>query len=237
MAEVTLFHFRDRDTLLNRLHPLTKVTIMLALSTALAQSEMPRALFLLSFLVVCALLIRLPFGNYRRELRFFLIMGTVMALARSLHAEHWTEVFAVVSRFAAIVLMGLIFADTTAPDDLARAIGGAMEPIFHGRGYRMGATLELTLSTVPFLFDVAFQVSQARKARGESAWHHPIRRIVSYGTTVFDLLLQRAQELESALRARNFSPDRKRSSIRFGRIDLLTVVITLATVVVLIIFI
>lgn len=228
MAEVRLFHFRDRDTLLNRLHPLTKVAGMLALSSALAQASLPRSTFLLLFLAACAFAIRLPIGDYHRELRFFIIMGTVMAVARAMHAQHWADPASAVVRFAAIVLMGLLFADTTAPDDLARAIGGALEPLFHQRGYRIGATLELTLSTVPMLFDVAFQVSQARRARGESAWHHPVRRIVSYGTTVFDLLLQRAEELEAALRARCFTPDAPRDLVAFRPVDLAAFGLTIA---------
>ena len=89
--------------------------------------------------------------------------------------------------------------------------------------------MELTLSTIPLLFDVASQVSQARKARGESVWRHPVRRIVSYGSTVFTLLLQRAEELESALRSRNFDPDALRDGIPFNRCDV--ILLSLTTVV------
>ncbi|MDD3942006.1 MAG: energy-coupling factor transporter transmembrane component T [Sphaerochaetaceae bacterium] len=229
MVEVSLFHFRDRDTLLNRSHPLTKIACLLACSTFIARSGALRALLCLILFATLALIIRLPIRSYRRELRFFFVMGTLMAVASALHFRSWEMPTAIVARFAAIVLMGLLFSDTTAPDDLARAIGHALEPIFPKRGYRAGATLELTLSTIPLLFDVASQVSQARKARGESVWRHPVRRIVSYGSTVFTLLLQRAEELESALRSRNFDPDALRDGIPFNRCDV--ILLSLTTVV------
>lgn len=226
MAEVTLFHFRDRDTMLNRSHPLTKIICMLAFSTTLASPHLPRSTAMLVILVIIAAVIRLPFTRYGKELQFFLIMGSIMGMARALGATSWTEPVTVILRFASIVIMGLVFADTTAPDDLSRSIGHMLEPILHARGYRIGVTLELTLATVPLLLDVASEVSDARKARGESVWRHPIGRIVSYGSTVFTLLLQRAEELEAALRARSFNPDAPRDGLGFSTDDVMLALIS-----------
>jgi len=151
-------------------------------------------------------------------------MGSIIGLAHYLSSRQLQAPLVATLRFASIVLMGIIFADTTAPDDLSRAIGTFLSPIPQLNGYRIGATLELTLSTIPLIFDVVHLVSEARKARNESVWRHPVRRIVSYSSTVFTLLLERAEEMEAALTARNFNPNAKRDTFTFSYRDSLLMV-------------
>jgi energy-coupling factor transporter transmembrane protein EcfT len=115
----------------------------------------------------------------------------------------------------------MLFADTTAPDDISKAIGNFLGPLFGNAGYRVGWILELTLSTIYLLFDVTAQVSMARKARGESAWKNPIKRVVSFSTTIFDLLLLKAMQLEEALVARNFNIENRQAKIKFTYRDIL----------------
>lgn len=234
MVELNLFHFRDRKTFLNRTHPLAKTVALLIFSTLMARSDLGRIVAILVVFCLVAVSIRIPLGSYRRELRFFMVMATIIGVARAIGAESWQDPATAVLRFAAIVLMGLLFADTTAPDDISRAIGSLLAPLPGIHGYRIGATLELTLSTIPLLFDVAFQVSQARQARCESSWHHPVRRIVSYGTAVFTLLLERAEDLEAALRSRNFNADAKRDTMPLGYRDSILVAASAGIAVVLV---
>ena len=236
MVEVNLFHFRDRKTFLNLTHPLTKTVSLLIFSTLMARSGLSRIVIILLLFCLMALAIRIPVGRYRRELRFFFIMGAVIGIARSFGAETWQEPTTAVLRFASIIIMGVLFADTTAPDDISRAVGRILAPIPGVKGYRIGATMELTLSTIPLLFDVAFQISQARKARCESTWHHPLRRIVSFGTSVFTLLLERAEDLEAALKARNFNADAKRDTMSFGLRDTILTIASVSIATVLFLF-
>ena len=228
MVEVNLFHFRDRNTFLNLSHPLAKIFTLLLLSSLLAQAHLLRLLLIFGLFCSVAISLRIPLGQYRRELRFFLIMGIIIGLAQYLNTHHLKDTLRVTLRFATVVLMGILFTDTTAPDDLSRAIGSTLEPIPKIPGYRIGATIELTLATIPLLFDVAHQVFEARKARNESIWRRPVRRIVSYISAVFTLLLEKAEDLEIALKARNYNPDAKRDTIAFSYRDLILVSFTIS---------
>lgn len=144
-----------------------------------------------------------------------------MAVIRYVSTTSLNSALTTILRFTTIVFLGMLFADTTAPDDISKAIGNFLGPLFGNAGYRVGWILELTLSTIYLLFDVTAQVSMARKARGESAWKNPIKRVVSFSTTIFDLLLLKAMQLEEALVARNFNIENRQAKIKFTYRDIL----------------
>ncbi|WP_422478116.1 energy-coupling factor transporter transmembrane component T family protein [Pleomorphochaeta sp. DL1XJH-081] len=228
MVEVNLFHYHDRNTFLHRANPISKIIAMLMISTALIRTTLLQTSVLSLFFIIIATAIRLPIGRYRRELRFFILMATIIALARWSSAEQWDQIALSVIRFATIVSMGMLFADTSSPDDIARSVGSLLERIPGVKGYRIGATLELTVSTIPLLFDASLQVSQARRARGEAYWRNPIPKIVSLGSTVFALLLERAEYLEAALTARLYNPDADRGSFGYRTVDVVILGVTFA---------
>ncbi len=227
MVEVNLFHYHERPTFLHRMNPVAKIVVLLMFSTALTQISLVATIFLMLLLCIVALLVRVPIGRYQRELRFFIIMGTIIALARWANTGLWEEALHALLRFATIVCMGILFADTSAPDDIARSVGGLLARLPWIPGYRIGSTIELTISTIPLLFDAASQISYARRARSENRWKHPIKRIVSYVSAVFDLLLIRAEYLESALRARLYDADAPRQSFGFRFTDAALILVSL----------
>lgn len=232
MVEVNLLHFHDKGTFLHRANPVSKIVALLIISTALIHATLLETILLSIEILVVASAVRLPVKRYRKELRFFFLMGTVIAVARLTHDAHVTETFHAVLRFGIIVCMGMLFAYCSAPDDIARSVGSLLDRIPKVPGNRIGATLELTVSSIPLLFDAALQISQARKSRGERQWRHPVRSIVSYGSAVFSLLLERAEYLEAALRARLYQPDAKRVSFGYSKIDMVLVSTTLLSVMV-----
>ena len=212
MAEVMLFHFRDRRTFLNQTNPLIKILLTLLFSYTLVHGNLATVLVIFAMLAISSAIIRLPIGSFRRELRFFLLMGTIIAVSQLLSTHNTLTTLTAVIRFLDIVLMGMIFADTTAPDDLSRSLGALLSHLPWVHGGRIAATLELTLTTIPLLFDASAQIHEARLARLENPWHHPIRRILSYASAVFTLLLERAEDLGMALDARSFDVDAKRET-------------------------
>lgn len=236
MVEIKLFHFRQKGNFLNNTHPLAKIISLFILSSLIAKNTMLTSLLLLICFIVISIIIKLPLRNFIKELRFFLIMALFMAIIKYVSTNSFLDALVTLLRFSTIVFMGLIFADTTASDDISRAIGNLLGPIFGSIGYKIGSTMELTLSTIYLLFDVSAQVSLARKARGESPWRNPIARVVSFSTTIFDLLLLKAQQLEEALIARNFDISKKRSSLKFDYKDALFVFVVALIGVILFIF-
>ena len=228
MVELNLFHYSDRGTFLHRVNPITKIGALLLFSLLISIISFTGfVLFLLSFLVLLWV-IALPILQYRREFRFFLMMGTIIGCVRALQGNGWEDPFSAVVRFASIICMGIIFADTSAPDDISRAVGHTLSYIPRVHGNRIGTTIELTISTIPLLFDISMEVYVSRKARGEQAWKHPVRYIVSYTSTIFEHMLDRAQILERALTARYFNPDADRGHFGYTWRDLIVVMVSIA---------
>jgi energy-coupling factor transporter transmembrane protein EcfT len=122
------------------------------------------------------------------------VMALMIGGVRLLVSRQVGDALTAVIKFLAIVLLGILFSDSTAPDDLARAFP------------KWGAPLQMTLALIPLVSDSAYQISQARKARGESPWSNPFKRIASYVTSLLDLLLEKSGELEVALKARWYDP-------------------------------
>jgi energy-coupling factor transporter transmembrane protein EcfT len=77
------------------------------------------------------------------------------------------------------------------------------------------------------LFDVASQVREARICRQEPLWRHPIHRIVSYGSAIATLLLERAEDLAAALEARAYDVDAQRDTLPLRPYDTVVLGITL----------
>ena len=219
MVEVTLFHYREGKTLLHRTHALVKLAAVLALSTLLANAALPRLVAMGTLFALLAWQVRLPLRRQARQLRFFLLMGALIAIARLWVTAQPREALVALLRFETLVAMGMLLADTTVVEELARGIGALLAKIPGVPGHRVGATLELTLATIPLLFDIAAQGALARKARLESPWRHPLRRIVSYATMELAMLLERAEDLDMALRARKEQPNQAIACSRLTKVE------------------
>ncbi len=194
MVELNLFRYHHRKSFLNKAHPLAKLIALFLLSTLLLKGSLLRVSILLILLVVSAFVLTLPLKHYLWELKFFVVMALMIGGVRLLVSDQVGDALTAVIKFLAIVILGILFSDSTAPDDLARAFP------------KWGAPLQMTLALIPLVSDSAYQISQARKARGESPWSNPFKRIASYVTSLLDLLLEKSGELEAALKARCYDP-------------------------------
>ncbi|MDT4761342.1 energy-coupling factor transporter transmembrane component T [Sphaerochaeta sp. PS] len=218
MAEALIFHYREQRAFLNRCNPLAKVASVLILLIPLARAPYKLALILLLPLVVLSLTQRLPLRRYGKELTFFFFMAVIIAITEYLATRSPLGTLAACLRFLAIILCGMLLADSTAPDDLARSLGSVLSKIPFVDGWAIASSIELTISMVPLIFDVTNQVTTARKARMERN-RHPIRNLTSLGESIFTLLLDRAEELAWALDARSFDPSRARRALPYSAPD------------------
>lgn len=215
MSEGLIFHYREGTSLLNRTHPLAKLILLMCLSVILSGASPFMTVFVGILLMTAAVSVRLPFLSTARESVFFVILACAMGLSQWFSSHELVPALTVAGRFLLIVLGGVILADTTAPDDLARAVGATVSKIPGVKGWRLASAMELTISIIPMIFDVAVQTREARTARGERGWRHPVRRTYGYVMTLFILLLDRMEELSEALEGRSFNPDTPRTGIKW----------------------
>ncbi len=219
MAEALIFHYREQKAFLNRCNPLTKLICILAVLILLANASFAVTSALLIPLVVLAITQGLPLARYGKELRFFVVMTLLIGFTEFLATRAFLPSFTACLRFLAIILSGMLLADSTAPDDLARSLGSVLDRIPFIDGWAVASSIELTLFMIPLIFDVTEQVTTARKARMEKS-RHPIRSIKAVAASIFTLLLDRSEELAWALEARSFDPSRARGTMPYTKDDL-----------------
>lgn len=219
MAETLIFHYRKQDTLLGKTHPLVKAGATLALCISVFSLSLPGILVILSAFVLLAVSIRLPIGSFRREIVYFSILLAMILLTEYLVAFVFLDALAAGLRFVCVILLGLLIADTTAPDELARTLGSFLDRIPFINGWAVASSVELTLCLLPMIFDAAQQASEARKARLQG-WKHPLRAIVSLSGSILSLLLDKAEDFANALEARHFDYAKSRPSMRLNQRDL-----------------
>lgn len=225
MAEALIFHYREQHTLLCRANPVVKFLAVLILCIVLIRSSLAGVLLIALMLVSGAVIQKLPITHYKRELRFFAILMVLILITEYLaHQDILLSTTAAI-RFFCIILCGMLIADATAPDDLARALGNLLDRIPFVHGAVVASTIELTLSILPLIFDASLEVVTARKARLERR-KNPYTAITSLSSSIFSLLLDKAQELSLALEARNFDPNRKRPGLPYSTSDLFLLVLT-----------
>ncbi len=219
MAEGLIFHYREQKAFLNRCNPLTKLLSILAILILLAGASFAVTIAILAPLILLCITQRLPLRRYGKELRFFLVMTALIGITEYIATGLPLPSITACLRFLAIILSGMLLADSTAPDDLSRSLGSVLDKIPCIDGWAVASSIELTLSMIPLIFDVTEQITIARKARMEKS-RHPIRSITSVTVSIFSLLLDRAEELTWALQARAFDPSRKRRTLPYTKSDL-----------------
>ena len=215
MAHSLIFHYRAQNTFLGKSNPLSKLLILIFLCVPLAKASLPYAATVCAVLLCIFLAIRLPLSRFKASLAFFLIIALLIALTEPGGVK---ASLAAMLRFLDFILLSLLFADTTDPDDLARCLGRPLDAIPLVDGYVVASTMQLTLSMIPLVFDVADRVLTAQTAR-LSPKRHPVRYLYTLSSGIFSNLLRTAEALSDALDSRLYDPQRPQKGLGFHAVD------------------
>ncbi len=220
MAEALIFHYREQHTLLSRANPLTKFISVIAVCIVLF-SLSPTGLVVVTLALALAMgAQRLPIIRYRRELRYFGFILLFIIATEYLATKSTTSTAAAALRFIAIIESGLLLTDCTAADDLARSLGSVLDRIPFIDGWAVASTIEMTLALLPMIFDASLEVVTARKARLERR-RRPLSSLVGLASSIFSLILDKAEDLSLALESRHWEPSRPRRQLPYSAIDAL----------------
>lgn len=228
MAEALIFHYRQADNLLTRLNPNTKLVCLLSYSITIssAPSLAVYPLFLLCLIIAAA--IRLPWKEYVKESIFFLVIALLMGISACFHEEGILSAVSSPLSFLSMVLASMLLDDTTMPDELSRSLGSALSHVIGKYAYILSSLMEITLSMIPVIIDSTICMHEARKARGASFFHHPLRSVSELSVSILSDLLDKAEMYMDALYSRSYDPERKRSCAPYRAPDVL--IICLSTV-------
>ncbi len=214
MAERLIFHYHDRKTIAHSLDPRSKMFTLFVLTLSLLNLNTTGFLLMLPYLALALITARMPVRAYRKEIIFFVGFSVMIFLMRWWGSGNPITAITAAGRFFSVVVMGLILSDTTSPNEMSLAIYWILKPFSKEFASNTAAKLNLTVSFFPVIFDASKEIQEARRSRHEDARRQPLRRLVSIGRQLFDLLLDRAEEISYALESRCFTP-----SIMHGRLD------------------
>lgn len=214
-----IFHYREQDTLLGRANPLAKLFLLLATCITASGATLAAAIGILVLLGGVMALIRLPLASYVRDLRFFAVMGLLILLVNGLSTRDWTLAMLLTLRFLDIILVAIIFSDTTDFWDLSCSVAPILDLVPFVNGWRVASTIQLTIMLVPMVFEATGQVRDAQQARG-AFLGNPVRVLATYAMQVMETLLDKLEDVSDSLEARLFDPDTRRESLPMRTEDL-----------------
>ena len=228
MAEALIFHYRQADNLLTRLNPNTKLVCLLSYSITIssAPSLAVYPLFLLCLIIAAA--IRLPWKEYVKESIFFLVIALLMGISACFHEEGIFSALSSSLSFLSMVLASMLLADTTMPDELSRSLGSALSHVIGKYAYTLSSLMEITLSMIPVIIDSTICMYEARKARGASFFHHPVRSVSELSLSILSDLIDKAETYTDALYSRSYEPEGKRSPAPYRAADVITICLSAA---------
>jgi len=230
---VNIFHYRDIDTPLHNLAPITKIILTLVISSLIIKSSIIFTSSIAVTLFLLLILIKVPLRNYAKEGIYFFFLLSVISISHYISSENIVGTIQITLAFISMIMVSVILIDTTAFNDIASTIGSFLSIISPKLGYRIATTIELTLHMIPLFFDSASELRTARKARGQKMNRHVIRNVVEYVSALFAITFIKVEHLELALKARLFDPDREREFIRVRKKDLFVLLVATFLIIIL----
>jgi energy-coupling factor transport system permease protein len=236
---VTLTLYVPADTLLHRLHPVTKLGLLVAFVVSAFLVDRPEVLLPLTVAVGALLIVAGGLPNLRR-------FAPILVLVFAFTVVIWTFFYggALVPtrggfmyglsmgiRLDTFLITGLLFLTTTRVEEVAYALGRLHVP------YVVGFTLTLAFRLVPVFFDAAVTIVQAQRCRGldmrRGGLFARLRHFVPVIVPVFMGALRRADRMAMALELRGFNSGRPRTTYlraAAGPRDFVAAAIALGTV-------
>ncbi len=206
---MNIFHYRPEGSYLHSLHPLTKILILILLSTLSVSGSILFCFFTLIAAVTLAFTSRLPLLRYTKELSYFSILIAIVALSRYLTSSSSEMAARTVFMFLSMILFSIILMDSTPVDDTGKAVALLFTPFGKVTKSKVAATIELTLVMIPLFLDTAHTMMQARKARGERFWKRPVHSTASFVEGLLTQVFRDLERLEAALISRHYTVEKR----------------------------
>ncbi len=214
-----IFHYRAQSTLLGNANPITKLLLLIFFCVT-ATGERPSIVIAQGLLLLFTmLLIKLPLLSYARDLLFFVVMALLILFCNLLATHDWNASCTPALRFLDVILLGIIFSDTTDFWDLSCALAPILDHIPFVHGWRVASMVQLAIMLVPLTFEATSRVREAQTARC-SFRRGTLTRLIVYASSVMETILDKLEEVSDGLEARLFDADRKRSAPPYGKADL-----------------
>lgn len=212
MAVLTVFHFADRNSPLNRADPRAKLFCMAGLTIAAFLVTTAGDLVLILLLAAAYGWCRVSPLRPLWESRVFLLFVAVATVSRIVSGHLTAEAFASGGAFALQLLIALLasnlFSKSTSPSAIRDAIVWLARPIPGFDANRLGFLFMTTLALVPALVDAASTSREALVARCLRIRRRPFYSIRVATMALLRSAFERATTLAYAVEARGYRIER-----------------------------
>lgn len=227
MAQALIFHYRPSDNFLVKMNPNAKLIALLSYSIVISSSQ-PASVFILALIpLFISFAIKLPAARYIKESAFFIVLAVIMFISSLASEGDITKVAASPVAFLSMVLAAILLTDSTMPDDLSRSLGSALSHVFGKAAYVLSAIIEITLAMIPTIIDSALGMVEARKARGEVFFSHPIHSISQLSVSILSDILDKAEIYIDALYSRGYDASKRRSTFSYSFSDAVVIILSI----------
>lgn len=237
---MNLFLYLDRDSVVHRLDPRTKLFLMLGSFAVAVVVLTPARLTLLLAVLLCYGAVGKTLGNLRRIWLLLLSIAAVSIVSWSVFAAGETPLFWRVTReglefgigaaikIDSMIVSGLIFLSTTKAEEIVLSLIRLRVP------FPAAFAFSLAIRLVPTVIGTAVTVTEAQRSRGlDTERGGPIARLRTYTpllVPIFLHTLRNTDQLAKALESRGFGARHERTSfleIGFHRRDVVALVLGL----------
>lgn len=228
MAELNIFHYIPRKSMIHQMDGRVKLICTILLTVAAGIANRTGDLALLTVVLVVALRVStLPVKNFFTELRYFLFLigfvlvinawsipGTPILASLPRYSPTWEGLISGLMygwRLILILLIATLLAGTTSLSILKNVIEWFLRPIPFVPAARVATMFSLTFVLLPLVFDQASEMREAQKARGIEGRKSLIARVKFL---IFPLLLHTfmgADEMVQAMESRCYSEVRTKA--------------------------
>jgi biotin transport system permease protein len=224
MAELNIFHYFPKPSLLHNMDGRIKLACMILFAIA---ASMAARIFdfivLTSVLVIALISAGLPLNKLVAEIKYFLFLIGMVILFHSWSVPGTPVPYFPMSGFSRegltsgvlfgwrlILIIGIcaLLTGTTSLASLKNVIEWLLRPIPFIRETRVATMFSLTFVLIPLIFDQAAEMLEAQKARGIENRKNPVLQVRFLALPLLIQTFRRADEMVQAMESRCYSEER-----------------------------
>jgi len=221
MAELNLFHYLPKKSIIHNLDGRIKLICMILFTIAACIAGRTSYLTILTSVLVITLIgSGLPIKKLFTEIRYFLfLIGMIIIVhsfsvpgapisglpIRGLTREGLSSGLFFGWRLILIFILSIILTGTTSLSTLKNVIEWFLRPLPFIRGTKIATMFSLTFVLIPLVFDQVSEMQEAQKARCIEGRKNPIKRVMFLLVPLLLHIFIRADEMALAMESRGYS--------------------------------
>jgi biotin transport system permease protein len=223
MAQLAIFDFHSGNSFLHRMDNRFKLLILIGLNLAVALTNQVGMSGLSIFLVLILFRLKISIRRLLVEIRFFILLLVMVFTARafstpgsplfpdwavSITIEGINDAGLICWRLSLVVLLGLLFINTSKPLEIKAAIQWYFQPVPKVSGQRVALMISLMMRFIPLILELSVEISEAQQSRAIGNRKNPLYRMKVFVLPLLEGIFKKADEMVDSMEARCFSENR-----------------------------